>query len=162
MLWKSANIYYGYKMKEYHIRQLFEADYRNTLECKHIKKKIGSKSIDEYIHNMLKKYVNNRLNQKKYKYNIQCDFLRCCSHEINSDWIIGIKITHIKENLSDINIEPLTTIQVNELPFLIKSPDDIEKYAICLQKMLVEFGLHIICNKEPQFYSIADYCFNCT
>ena len=162
MVCTGVYLYYGYKLSEELIKQIFETDdfkeYCHNVYTEDrksfLERNIHYKNeylpftylFDEYLHD-LQDFIGGFM-KKNYRSKIKCYRLQCCAYNSNKSWIIGFKIAHLDGfDLTAINTEKFS---------------NLEKYIPELQQIYDNFELQQIGDKEPHMYAIANDCLRCT
>lgn len=132
---KAVGIYYGYKITEADVKELFYENYKNENDE-------NEEESDDFNVWSFRDFIDEFL-VGKYATKISCDSLKCCPYKKNSDWIIGINKTYV-------NIYELTG-------FTLNTPTEQEMTDLKTVKRVFR-----IKNQIPQWYVIANDCWRCT
>lgn len=156
MLIKGLYLYYGYKLSEREMIDIFfDADFRKDIEdtfktqpqlIPEFDENNKTKCIDSSIRELVTLHYNKYFffeNGIKAKIKVCCN--KCCLYDSDSSWVVGIKICHMpafKNKISWINGRIITENDISELNKLNKKFN--------LQKL------------TPLFLSIPSDCWSCT
>jgi hypothetical protein len=157
MVASGVHVLLGYKISEDDLRDQFEDQFEEYIvplkEAEDKKKR--KKKEDRYVYKFCKYEFDKYLNFLFYgPYNRThpsiCDSLPCCEYDDdNNDWIIGLRICYF----DGYGLDPCDLSSILNCKAKKKTVKQIFK----------KLGLEAICDDdEPEFYSIANDCRNCT
>ena len=151
-------LYYGYKIKEYELKDLMEENYKNYCRthyddmCNKINVYDSSKKYPIYKYKfdefLFSEYLDKLFVQAGFIW-ITAATLPCCAYKKGGYWIVGKKIAHIDGcNFSEVEI---------------LSKDELKQLNPLLEKGMTDIGLNKVTNNIiPNIYSIIDDCVRCT
>lgn len=152
-------LYYGYKIKESDLRDLFESGYINSKyqSLYTDDDSDDSNSSDEKSQNNSEykfrplsfgEYLNSIFKDVDAK-EIVATTLPCCAYRKNGYWIIGKQIDHIEAFEMQRIVLPTT--------------DDLKLIDPILEKLVADSGLsNIVIDMIPNIYAIGDECPLCS
>uniref|UniRef100_A0A6C0C8W9 Uncharacterized protein n=1 Tax=viral metagenome TaxID=1070528 RepID=A0A6C0C8W9_9ZZZZ len=159
MPFEGINLVLGYKISERTVREMFpdnviyssssEEDGSDHVTYSSSFEEEGSGSEDGFDFYSFRESVNEFLAKKtkKHKTKFACHSLECCSYqERNSNWILGIKVSHIDGlDLGKLNL------------------DLGAKHVLTLMIIYEELKINKYCrDSTPHLYALADGCVNCS